>query len=192
MLDIVEKTTDQLRHTEETNSKITYTTYVKVHDKDELCTVFNAEQLLKDIHFTDDGEDEVQKYVDEKLHSDRVILAAEDSGVAREVLNKFFKKTGAKYEIYTNGSQLIKRLEELDPQDVGMILTDIEMPGTDGYQVASFVKNSKLYSEIPVIVNSSMTTDAVRGKMKQIGVDGFVGKTDIPTLFDYTKRFLLH
>jgi two-component system chemotaxis response regulator CheV len=66
------------------------------------------------------------------------------------------------------------------------------MPGTDGYQVASFVKNSKLYSEIPVIVNSSMTTDAVRGKMKQIGVDGFVGKTDIPTLFDYTKRFLLH
>ncbi|GGD35158.1 chemotaxis protein CheV [Malaciobacter pacificus] len=192
MLDIVEKTTDQLRHTEETNSKITYTTYVKVHDKDELCTVFNAEQLLKDIHFTDDGENEVQKYVDEKLHSDRVILAAEDSGVAREVLNKFFKKTGAKYEIYTNGSQLIKRLEELDPQDVGMILTDIEMPGTDGYQVASFVKNSKLYSEIPVIVNSSMTTDAVRGKMKQIGVDGFVGKTDIPTLFDYTKRFLLH
>lgn len=191
MLDIVEKTTDQLRHTEETNSKITYTTYVKVQDKDELCTVFNAEQLLKDIHFTDDGEDEVQKYVDEKLHSDRVILAAEDSGVAREVLNKFFKKTGAKYEIYTNGSQLIKRLEELDPQDVGMILTDIEMPGTDGYQVASFVKNSKLYSEIPVIVNSSMTTDAVRGKMKQIGVDGFVGKTDIPTLFDYTKKFLL-
>ena len=29
MLDIVEKTTQDLRHTEETNSKITYTTYVK-------------------------------------------------------------------------------------------------------------------------------------------------------------------
>ena len=191
MLDIVEKTTNELRHTEETNSKITYTTYVKVNNKDELCTVFNAEQLLRDIKWTDDGEDDVRKYVDTQLISNKVILAAEDSGVAREVLSKFFKKTGARFEIYTSGTQLIKRLEELNPETIGMILTDIEMPGTDGYQVASYVKNNKKYEHIPVIVNSSMTTDAVRGKMQAIGVDGFVGKTDISTLFDYTKRFLL-
>jgi two-component system, chemotaxis family, chemotaxis protein CheV len=192
MIDIVEKTTQELRHTEETNSKITYTTYVKVNNKDELCTVFNAEQLLRDIHWTNDGEDEVRKYVDEKLESSKVILAAEDSGVAREVLNKFFKKTGARFEIYANGEQLIKRLEELNPNDIGMILTDIEMPGTDGYQVASYVKNNKKFEHIPVIINSSMTTDAVRGKMNKIGVDGFVGKTDISTLFELTKRHLIH
>jgi two-component system chemotaxis response regulator CheV len=190
MLDIVEKTTDQLRHTEETNSKITYTTYVKVNDKEELCTVFNAEQLLRDIGWTDDGEDDVKKYVDNKLNSDKVILAAEDSGVAREVLNSFFKKTGVRFEIYTNGTLLIKRLEEIDPDSVGMVLTDIEMPGTDGYQVASFIKSNSKYTHIPVVVNSSMTTEAVRGKMDQIGVDGFVGKTDIPTLFELTRKFL--
>ena len=192
MIDIVEKTTQELRHTEETNSKITYTTYVKVKNKDELCTVFNAEQLLRDIHWTNDGESEVNKYVDEKLDSTKVILAAEDSGVAREVLNKFFKKTGARFEIYSNGELLIKRLEELNPNDIGMVLTDIEMPGTDGYQVASYVKNNKKFEHIPVIVNSSMTTDAVRSKMNNIGVDGFVGKTDIPNLFELTKKHLLH
>ncbi len=192
MIDIVEKTTQELRHTEETNSKITYTTYVKVNNKDELCTVFNAEQLLRDIHWTNDGESEVNKYVDEKLDSTKVILAAEDSGVAREVLNKFFKKTGARFEIYSNGELLIKRLEELNPNDIGMVLTDIEMPGTDGYQVASYVKNNKKFEHIPVIVNSSMTTDAVRSKMNNIGVDGFVGKTDIPNLFELTKKHLLH
>ncbi|MBP7769545.1 MAG: chemotaxis protein CheW [Aliarcobacter sp.] len=191
MLDIVEKTTQDLRHTEETNSKITYTTYVKVNNKDELCTVFNAEQLLRDIHWTNDGEDEVRKYVENKLESNKVILAAEDSGVAREVLHKFFEKTGVRYEIYSNGELLIKRLEELNPSDIGMVLTDIEMPGTDGYQVASYVKNNKKFEHIPVIVNSSMTTDAVRGKMNQIGVDGFVGKTDISALFTLTKKFLL-
>jgi two-component system chemotaxis response regulator CheV len=159
MLDIVEKTTDELRHTEETNSKITYTTYVKVDDKDELCTVFNAEQLLRDVGWTDDGEDDVKKFVDDKIETNKLILAAEDSGVAREVLNKFFKKTGARFEIYANGSLLINRLDELDPETVGMVLTDIEMPGTDGYQVASYVKNTAKYAHIPVIVNSSMTTD---------------------------------
>lgn len=191
MLDIVEKTTQELRHTEETNSKITYTTYVKVNNKDELCTVFNAEQLLRDIHWTDDGSDEIRKYVDEKLHSSKLILAAEDSGVAREVLTSFFEETGLDYEIYTNGTLLVKRIEELNPEKIGMVITDIEMPGTDGYQVASFIKNNKNLSHIPVIVNSSMTTDAVRGKMSQVGVDGFVGKTDISNLFKLTKKLLL-
>ena len=65
------------------------------------------------------------------------------------------------------------------------------MPGTDGYQVASFIKNNKKFEHIPVIVNSSMTTDAVRGKMNQIGVEGFVGKTDINSLYDLTKKFLI-
>ena len=75
--------------------------------------------------------------------------------------------------------------------DIHLLITDIEMPGTDGYQVASFIKNHKNLSHIPVIVNSSMTTDAVRGKMSQVGVDGFVGKTDISNLFKLTKKFLL-
>jgi two-component system chemotaxis response regulator CheV len=191
MLDIVEKTTQDLRHTEETNSKITYTTYVKVNNKDELCTVFNAEQLLRDIHWTDDGSDQLKKYVEEKLYSSKLVLAAEDSGVAREVLSSFFEEVGLEYEIYANGTLLIKRLEELNPDKIGLIITDIEMPGTDGYQVASFIKHHKNLSHVPVIVNSSMTTEAVRGKMNQIGVDGFVGKTDIQNLFRLTKKLLI-
>jgi two-component system chemotaxis response regulator CheV len=191
MLDIVEKTTQELRHTEETNSKITYTTYVKVNNKDELCTVFNAEQLLRDIKWTDDGGRDIKKYVEGKIQSSKKILAAEDSAVAREVLHKFFSQIEVDYEIYSNGGELIDRIEDLDPSKIGLIVTDIEMPGTDGYQVASFIKNNQKYEHIPVVVNSSMTTDAVRGKMERIGIDGFVGKTDINALYNLTNRLLL-
>jgi two-component system, chemotaxis family, chemotaxis protein CheV len=191
MLDIVEKTTQELRNTEETNSKITYTTYVKVNNKDELCTVFNAEQLLRDIKWTDDGGRDIKKYVEGKIHSSKKILAAEDSAVAREVLHKFFNQIEVEYEIYPNGGELIDRLQELEPEKVGLVITDIEMPGTDGYQVASFIKNNSKYEHIPVVVNSSMTTDAVKGKMTQIGIDGFVGKTDINALYNITNKLLL-
>ena len=191
MLDIVEKTTQELRHTEETNSKITYTTYVKVNNKDELCTVFNAEQLLRDIKWTDDGGRDIKKYVEGKIHSSKKILAAEDSAVAREVLHKFFNQIEVEYEIYPNGGELIDRLEKLDVDTIGLVITDIEMPGTDGYQVASFIKNNSKYEHIPVVVNSSMTTDAVRGKMNRIGVDAFVGKTDINSLFKITNQLLI-
>lgn len=192
MLDIVEKTTDELIQTEEQNSKITYTTYVKVNDKNQLCTIFNAEQLLQDIGWTNDGESDLSKYIDNELHTSKLILAAEDSGVARNVLEKFFKKVKAHYEIYNNGTQLLQRVQELDPSDIGMIITDIEMPETDGYQVATFIKESSRYSSIPVIVNSSMTTDAVRGKMDQIGIQGFIGKTDIASLYQVTKKYMMN
>lgn len=191
MLDIVEKTTQELRHSEETNSKVTYTTYVKVNNKDELCTVFNAEQLLRDIKWTDDGGRDIKKYVEGKIHSSKKILAAEDSAVAREVLHKFFTQIEVDYEIYSNGGDLLDRVEELDASKIGMIITDIEMPGTDGYQVASFIKSNSKYSHIPVVVNSSMTTEAVKGKMNRIGIDGFVGKTDINSLYNITNQLLI-
>lgn len=190
MLDIVEKTTDELRNSEEQNSKITYTTYVKVGDRDELCTVFNAEQLLKDIGWTDDGTDAIQKYVEAPIKNDKIILAAEDSGVARDVLAKFFQRTQVAYEIYNNGKQLLERLQELDPSRVGLIITDIEMPETDGFQVSQYIKENSKLSHIPVIINSSMTTEAVRNKMESIGVDGFIGKTDIHGLYQTVKKHL--
>lgn len=188
MINIVEKTTDELKPTQETNSKITYTTYVNVNGKDELCTVFNAEQLLTDIGWNSEGKDNLTRYATERIHSDKIILAAEDSGVAREVLIEFFEKTSVKYEIFNNGKQLLEKIQTMDKEDIGLVLTDIEMPEVDGYQVAQFVKDR--FASVPVVVNSSMTTDAVRHKMEIIGVDGFVGKGDIQTLYSLTKKFL--
>ena len=190
MLDIVEKTTEELKNSEEQNSKITYTTYVKVHDKDELCTVFNAEQLLVDIGWTDSGTDKLDKYVTASINNSKIILAAEDSAVARDILIAFFRKANANYEIFPNGTELLERLDTLNPDNIGMVLTDIEMPETDGYQVAQAIKDNSKFSHIPVVVNSSMTTDAVKHKMNDIGVDGFVGKTDIPSLYSMVSKFM--
>jgi len=190
MLDIVEKTTEELKNSEEQNSKITYTTYVKVDNKDELCTVFNAEQLLVDIGWTDAGTDDLDKYVTSPVNNSKIILAAEDSAVAREILISFFKRAGANYEVYSNGTQLLDRLSVVNPQNVGLVITDIEMPETDGYQVAQAIKDNSMLAHIPVVINSSMTTQAVRHKMELIGVDDFIGKTNIEALYSTVIKFV--
>ena len=183
MVNIVEKTTAELINSENQNSKVTYTTYVEINKKDHLCTVFNAEQLLSDIGWTDINASDLDRYVTRPLKDDKVILIAEDSAVAREVINQFMRKAKANFIISSDGGDLLHRLEEFKPEEVALIITDIEMPGTDGYQVAKFIKETSQYSHIPVVVNSSMTTDAVKDKMNRIGIDGFVGKTDIPALY---------
>jgi len=190
MINIVEKTTEELNNSEEQNAKVTYTTYVQVGGKEQLCTVFNAEQLLVDIGWTDVGTADLEKYVQHSVNNTKLILAAEDSAVAREVLIAFFKKSGAHYEMYPNGTELLDRLSTINPQSVGLVITDIEMPETDGYQVAQAIKDNTLLSHIPVVVNSSMTTSAVKHKMEMIGVDDFIGKTDIKSLYGIIVKYI--
>lgn len=191
MVNIVEKTTAELINSENQNSKVTYTTYVEIDKKDHLCTVFNAEQLLSDIGWTDINASDLDRYITAPLNDDKIILIAEDSAVAREVLVQFMKKAKANYVMSVNGGDLLDRLEEIgDPSKIGVVITDIEMPGTDGYQVAKYIKETQMYSHIPVIVNSSMTTDAVKDKMNRIGIDGFIGKTDIPALYGTIAKFI--
>ena len=104
---------------------------------------------------------------------------------------QFLRKAKANYIMSVNGGDLLDRLEEIDdPSKIGLVITDIEMPGTDGYQVAKFIKDTPKYAHIPVVVNSSMTTDAVKDKMNRIGIDGFVGKTDIPMLYKVITNVL--
>ncbi len=188
MINIVEKTTEELRPSEDSSSKITYTTYVNVNNNDELCTVFNAEQLLKDIGWGANEDESLTRYVKNKIRTKKLVLAAEDSNVAREMLIKFFEKAGLSYEIYKNGKELIDRIKEINDEDIGLIITDIEMPEVDGFQVSQYIKDK--HSHIPVIVNSSMTTEAVKDKMRRIGVDSFVGKTDVETLFAEVSRLI--
>jgi len=191
MVNIVEKTTAELINSENQNSKVTYTTYVEIDKKDNLCTVFNAEQLLSDIGWTDINASDLDRYITAPINDEKIILVAEDSAVAREVMNQFMKKAKANFVMSVNGGDLLDRLEEIDdPSKIGLVITDIEMPGTDGYQVAKYIKNTPKYAHIPVVVNSSMTTDAVKDKMNRIGIDGFVGKTDVPSLYKIVSNIL--
>jgi two-component system chemotaxis response regulator CheV len=84
----------------------------------------------------------------------------------------------------------LERLSVIDPNKVGLVITDIEMPETDGYQVAQAIKDNVKLANIPVVVNSSMTTTAVRHKMELIGVDDFVGKTDLKSLYNSVIEFV--
>ena len=191
MVNIVEKTTAELINSENQNSKVTYTTYVEIDKKDHLCTVFNAEQLLSDIGWTDINASDLDRYITKPFNNEKIILVAEDSAVAREVMIQFLNKARANYVMAVNGGELLDRLEEIDdPSKVGVVITDIEMPGTDGYQVAKYIKETPKYAHIPVVVNSSMTTDAVKDKMNRIGIDGFVGKTDIPALYKLISKMI--
>jgi two-component system chemotaxis response regulator CheV len=191
VIDIIEKTTDELKNTEDKNPKVTYVTEVEVAEKRTLCTVFNAEKLLQDIGWAGDIEGDIEKAISKKINSSKMLLIAEDSTVSKEILHDIMTKAGVHFEIHNNGQELLDRMDQLDPAQVGLVITDIEMPVKDGFQVVTSLRaDGSKFHDIPIAVNSSMTTASIVGKMMSLGVNEFLGKTDVAAIYGLLEKYL--
>lgn len=186
VVNIVEKNTEDLKKDTNVSNKITYMTYANLNGKEELVLVFNAEQLLEDLGFETSSKENINSQIKEqKLNSKKTILVAEDSETPRRIIKTVMETLNAKYEMFEDGRGVIKRLQERS-DDVGLVFSDVEMPHMDGYQVATYVKQN--HKNIPVLINTSMTGEGIVQKMKKIGVDDFIGKTNVPLMVEAIKR----
>jgi CheY-like chemotaxis protein len=79
----------------------------------------------------------------------RTILLADDSPTIRRLVTQTF--AGANYKIFevSNGDAAIKRLEEVQPD---IVLADIYMPGKNGYEVCTYIRNHETFHNTPVVL----------------------------------------
>ncbi|HEY8085961.1 MAG TPA: response regulator, partial [Methylophilaceae bacterium] len=75
-------------------------------------------------------------------------------------------------------------------QALRLILTDAEMPEMDGYVLAKNIKADRRFDGIPVVMHSSLSSQANRNMGLQSGVDTYVPKFD-PSALAETLRPLL-
>ncbi len=199
---IEEKSSDELRVPASRDPKISYVTDVQVKDGDEtrkMCIVFDAEKLLYDANVGDEASKTTIYDIDSfevtppnnyKIGSDKLVLVAEDSQIVIEKLDEFLTKLGLNYEIYENGEELINRVMSLDPQEIGLVITDIEMPIRNGYQVIKYIKQESIYGNVPVLSLTSMTNQGVKDKVMELGALDLVNKSDLKLLHSYIKEIL--
>ncbi|NCN89831.1 MAG: response regulator, partial [Gallionella sp.] len=73
---------------------------------------------------------------------------------------------------------------------IQVILTDAEMPVMDGYVLTQNIKNDKRFEGIPVVMHSSLSSDANRAMGKRVGVDYYVPKFDSMVLSSTLRPLL--
>ncbi len=169
---------EELQASDKNDNFITYSTLIKIKDEEVVCRVIDVEQLLTDVFGVDESVKKIQK---DGLDSDKLLLIAEDSRSARAIIEDILGDTQLNYRVFQDGSEIIEYLEKLDDkqiENVGLVITDLEMPHKDGYQVISFIHNTERLKDIPVVVNSSMSDKGVVVKTEKLGSVGFIGKTD--------------
>jgi two-component system chemotaxis response regulator CheV len=59
-----------------------------------------------------------------------------------------------------------------------LILVDAEMPEMDGYVLTRNIKTDSRFAGIPVVMHSSLSSEANRTMGQRVGVDAYVAKFD--------------
>jgi two-component system chemotaxis response regulator CheV len=134
------------------------------------------------------------------LAGERVLLAADDSMIARALIEATLKELQINYEIVASGKQLWDRLEQLDAQGVAsgvpadrkvaLVLSDLEMPEMDGFTLTRKMKQDPRFRAVPVIIHSSLSGAANEAHVDGVGADAYIAKFVPNELAALLRQFL--
>jgi len=152
-----------------------------------LAQVLDVEQILRNVFPRDANEpDQNADLPHVSLPPGTVVLFADDSAVARMMIEQGLQAMGIKYLVAKNGKDAWDRLQEMHNQAtakgkrakdlVALVLTDLEMPEMDGFTLTKTIKQDARFAGIPVIVHSSLTGTASEGHANSVGADAYVAK----------------
>ena len=101
------------------------------------------------------------------------ILLADDSITIQKVISITFSSPDYEITIVDNGNDAIKKAGEARPD---IILTDIVMPGKNGYEVCDAVKSNPSLQGTPVLLLTGAFEAFDEQKAKQSGADAWLSK----------------
>jgi len=162
----------------------------------KLVSILDVEQILANAF----GEESVPDLAPVVSSKNRTVFFTDDSIVARKEIAHVLDKLQVKYQQANNGNEAWQRLQAIasrsaqeghDLRDaISIILVDAEMPEMDGYVLTRYIKADRRFADIPVVMHSSLSSDANRAMGKSVGVDAYVAKFDPAVLADTLRPLL--
>ncbi len=113
------------------------------------------------------------------------IYIAEDSVLLSKMLEDALTQAGyTNLHMFQNGQELWDAIQAMEDhsniQDkISMVITDIEMPQMDGHRLTKLIKSDRLLQKLPVLIFSSLISEEMRIKGKQLGADEQLAKPEI-------------
>lgn len=117
------------------------------------------------------------------------ILVVDDSITTRTLEQNILQSMGYKVTIAVDGK---KAWDIIQQQTFDLIVTDVEMPNMDGFELASKVKSDEKYRDTPVIIVTSLAKDSDRKRGIDVGANAYIVKGEFETkaLVDIVKQLL--
>lgn len=117
------------------------------------------------------------------------MLVAEDSTFFRRQVCEFLTTKGIEVVACEDGAQAWDFLSNQEHQ-VRLVITDIEMPAMNGYDLCRRIKRDDRFHQLPVIALTSLAGEADVQRGREAGVDIYQVKMDREKLLEAVDRFL--
>jgi len=101
------------------------------------------------------------------------VLAVDDSITVRRVTQRLLTREGMHVVLANNGLDALDKMKTLRPD---LILSDIEMPHMDGFDLVRAIRADPDTADIPVIIISSRVGEKHRDIARALGVNHYLGK----------------
>jgi two-component system chemotaxis response regulator CheY len=116
------------------------------------------------------------------------VLVVDDSAAIRKILQRMLHQTGMGIHTIFEAGNGREALKILKTQEIGLILTDLNMPEMDGIQLLAVLKATPVWRDIPVVIITSEGGEAKVEEAARLGAAGYVRK---PFTADQIKEKLL-
>src|SRR5439155_24227497 len=113
------------------------------------------------------------KTVEETRAIAPLVLVVDDSLTVRRVTQRMLVREGYRVSLAKDGLEALERLAEERP---AVLLSDIEMPRMDGFDLVRNVRGDKQLADLPVIMITSRIAQKHRDVASELGVDHYLGK----------------
>ncbi|MDL0431727.1 chemotaxis protein [Marinobacter sp. TBZ242] len=118
------------------------------------------------------------------------ILLVDDSQVARKQLSDALDSKDVTYFVTTNGQDALDLMinANSDGRPIDILVSDIEMPGLDGYELTFNVRDSSSLRQPYIILHTSLNSEMSVSYAKQVGADEALTKFDAEELLHAMLR----
>lgn len=159
--------------------------------EDQLVQLLDVELLLSKI-FPDNPQanrailTDVQR---EKLKPMNILLV-DDSMVARKQLSDALDTINIPYSVTADGKDALAMMElaAAEHRPIDILVSDIEMPGLDGYELAFEVRDNPQTANTYIILHSSLSSEISVSQAHQVGANEALTKFDAHELIDAMLR----
>ena len=164
----------------------------------ELVTILDFERIVAEIAPETSIQISEVEQMGPRDRNERPIWMAEDSALLSKMIEDSLRKANyVNLRVFPNGQELWDALCALPEDgelahDVALIITDIEMPQMDGHRLTKLVKDSgSRFCEIPLVIFSSLISEEMRLKGRELGADEQLTKPEIGHLVDVMDHLLV-
>lgn len=151
--------------------------------------ILNVSDLIKSALLSPGRGNRQKREERETVHQEKSILVVEDSITARSLLKGVLEMAGYKVMTAVDGMDGLTRLRS---EAFDLVVSDVEMPRMNGFDLTARIRGDKALAELPVVLVTALESREDRERGIEVGANAYIVKRSFEqsNLLDVIQRLI--